>query len=235
MASDSTTFMSNEEKRWVVIGLCLTKLLTTALRDVLAIEIPKWYQDLCGKSPGIHKQVYGRHRIQFLHFNYQNINNNHESYWDKSYYDVDYAVRDPVSLAKLFVEPYMCEFTGFDQTMDLSPILSVIGKAAPFTRAAKHADEVRDLVRNEWAHCIFANWTEENFEAAFSSMEALLKNINLSPEEEQKLCTELNDCKAKGNEIAIHLLQGTYKKLGHTRNCVETHNFEFSQFSRVFI
>ena len=204
MASDSTTSMPNEEKRWVVIGLCLTKVLTPALRDVLATEMPKWHQELCGKNPGIDKQVYGRDKIQFLHFNYQNINNNPESYWDKSYDDVDYAVKDPLSLAKLFVEPYMCKFTGFDQTMDISPILSVIGKAAPFTRAAEHADKVRNLVRNEWAHCgDLANWTEEKFEAAFASMEALLKILNLS-------CDELNDCKAKGNEIAIHLLQGTY-------------------------
>jgi hypothetical protein len=195
--------MSNEEKRWVVIGLCLTKVLTPALRNVLATEIPKWYQDLCGKSPGIHKQVYGRDKIQFLRYfncNYHNINNN-DAYHPKSYWDFDFAVTDPVSLAKLFVEPYMCKFTGFDQTMDLSPVLSVIGKAPPFTRAAEHADKVRNLVRNEWAHCgDLPNWTKEKFEAAFASMEALLKILNLS-------CDDLNDCKAKGNEIAIHLLQ----------------------------
>jgi hypothetical protein len=198
--------MSNEEKRWVVSGLCLTKVLTPALRNVLATEIPKWYQDLCGESPGIHKQVYDRDKIQFLRYfncNYHNINNN-DAYHPKLYWYFDFAVKDPVSLAKLFVEPYMCKFTGFDQTMDLSPILSVIGKAPLFSGAAEHADKVRNLVRNEWAHCIFADWTEEKFEAAFASMEALLKNINLSPEVEQKLCDKLNDCKAKGNEIAIH-------------------------------
>ena len=167
MASDSTTSLSNEERRWVVIGLCLTKVLTPALRNVLATEMPKWHQVL--------------------------------RYDPESYVDFDYAVTDPVS--KLFVEPCMCKFTGFDQTMDLSPILSVIGKAPPFSGAAKHADKVRNLVRNEWAHCgDLANWTEEKFEAAFASMEALLKILNLS-------CDELNDCKAKGNEIAIHLLQ----------------------------
>ena len=169
MASDSTTSLSNEEIRWVVIGLCLTKVVTPALRNVLATEMPKWYQDLC--------------------------------YDPESYDDFYYGVTDPVSLAKLFVEPYMCKFTGFDQTMDLSPILSVIGKAPPFTRAAEHADKVRNLVRNKWAHCgDLPNWTKEKFEAAFASMEALLKILNLS-------CDELNDCKAKGNEIAIHLLQ----------------------------
>ena len=34
-------------------------------------------------------------------------------------------------------------------------------------------------------------------------MENLLKNVNLSTEEEQKLCDELNDWKDKGNFLMI--------------------------------
>ena len=198
----STTPISNEERRWVVIGVCLTKVLTPALRDVLASEIPKWHQILCQPPTEIDKQVYGRHKIQLnpstLDLNYKNINNNHTL---RSLRAFDYAVKDPLSLAKLFVLPFMSKFTGFDQTMDISAVLSVICEAAPFVGAAAHAKTVRSDIRNEWAHCNFANWTDAQFIAAFHSMEALLKNVNLSPQDEQKLCDELNSWKDKGRGI----------------------------------
>ena len=108
-----------------------------------------------------------------------------------------------MSLTKLFVQPFMSKFTGFDQTMDASVVLLVIGEAAPFSGASAHAKAVRSDIRNEWAHCNFANWTEAKFEAAFQIMENLLKNVNLSTEEEQKLCDELNDWKDKGNFLMI--------------------------------
>jgi hypothetical protein len=95
----------------------------------------------------------------------------------------------------------MSKFTGFDETMDISAVLSVISEAAPFLRAAAHAKTVRSHVRNEWAHCKFKKWTEAKCKAAFQSMEALLKNVNLPPNDEKKLCDELNSWKIKGNEI----------------------------------
>ena len=201
MATASTSnFISVEERRWVVIGVCLTKVLTSALRNVLANEIPKWHQVLCQPPTEIDKQVYRRHKIQLnpstLDLNYKNINNNHGS--PRSY---DYAVKDPLSLAKLFVQPFMSKFTGFDQTMDVSAVLSVICEAAPFIGAAAHARTVRSDIRNEWAHCNFTNWTEAKFIAAFHSMESLLKNVNLSTEDEKKLCDELNSWKDKGKFI----------------------------------
>ena len=130
-----------------------------------------------------------------LDLNYKNINNNNVTRSPRSF---DYTVKDPLSLAKLFVQPFMSKFTGFDQTMDISAVLSVIGEAAPFIGAAAHAKTVRSDIRNEWAHCNFTNWTEAKFIAAFQSMESLLKNVNLSTEEEQKLCDELNGWKDKG-------------------------------------
>jgi len=201
MATGSaTTTISYEERRWVVIGVCLTKVLTPALRNVLATEIPKWYHALCKPPDEIDKQVYGRHQKKLapstLTLNYKNINNNDAH---KSPRAFDYEVKDPLSLAKLFVQPFMSKFTGFDQTMDISAVLSVIGEAKPLTGASVHAKTVRSDIRNEWAHCNFANWTEAKFVAAFQTMETLLKNVNLSTEEVQKLCDELNDWKDKGN------------------------------------
>ena len=207
--ASSTTPISNEERRWVVIGVCLTKVLTPALRNVLATEIPKWHQALCQPPTKIDKQVFGGHQKKLhpstLDLNYKNINNNdvHES--SRLF---DYAVKDPLSLTKLLVKPFMSKFTGFDQTMDISAVLSVICEAAPFIGAAAHAKRVRSDIRNEWAHCNFAEWTEAKFLAAFQNMENLLKNVNLSPGDEKKLCDELNSWKDKGNETICPYMGG---------------------------
>ena len=204
----TSTSISDNERRWVVIGVCLTKVLTPALRNVLATEIANWHQVLCQPPTEIDKQVYGRHKIQLnpstLDLKYKNINNNDALRSPRAF---NYAVTDPLSLAKLFVQPFMSKFTGFDETMDISAVLSVICEAAPFVGAAAHAKAIRSNIRNEWAHCNFANWTEAKFIAAFQSMETLLKNVNLSPQDEQKLCDELNSWKDKGKEITTHLLE----------------------------
>jgi hypothetical protein len=201
-SASSTTPISDEERRWVVIGVCLTKVLTPALRNVLATEIPKWHQVLCQPPTEIDKQVFGGHQKNLhpsaLNLNYKSINNNDACGSPLAF---DYAVKDPLSLAKLFVKPFMSKFTGFNETMDISAVLSVIGEAAPFVGAAAHAKTVRSDIRNEWAHSNFAEWTEARFEASFQSMETLLKNVNLSPNHEQKLCHELDSWKIKGNEI----------------------------------
>ena len=194
--------ITNEEKRWVVIGICLAKVLTPVLRNILATEIAIWYQLLCQPPTEIDKQVFVGHKYKkslhpsILKLNYKNINNNDALRLPSAF---DYAVRDPLSLAKLFLKPSMCKFTGFDQTMDISAVLSVICEAAPFAGAAAHANTVRSDVRNEWAHCNFANWTEAKYMSAFQSMENLLHNVSLSAEKKQNVCDELNSWKDNGN------------------------------------
>ena len=188
----NTPSITKEEKRWIVIGICLTKVLTPALRKVLASEMKKWHQDLCKHPTEIDKQFFGRKVTKLppsnIVLNYKNINNNHVH---RSPCLFDYTVKDSLSLAKLFVQPNMCKFTGFDQTMDASAVLSVVCEAAPFTGASADAKTIRSDVRNEWAHCNFADWTGAKFTDAFKSMKSLLKNVNLSREEEQELCDEL--------------------------------------------
>ncbi|XP_028391760.1 uncharacterized protein LOC114516467 isoform X2 [Dendronephthya gigantea] len=199
--------VTDEERRWVVIGLCLTKVLTPALRKVLAIEMPNWYNNLCQPSTEIDKQVYSGYQKtlnpSILKLNYKNINNNDVSGLKPSAYD--YAVKDPLSLAKLFVQPHMCKFTGFDQTMDSSAALSLICEAEPFINmgAAAHAKRVKSDIRNEWAHCKFLEWTQAKFNACFRSMESLLKKINLSFEDEQNICNALCSWKDMGFELCF--------------------------------
>ena len=193
--------VSDEERRWVVIGICLTKVLTPALRDVLANEIPKWYQMLLQPPCEIDKQALGKHQKilppSTLKLNYASINNNAAHKSPRTY---DYAVKDPLSLAKLFLKPFMANFTGFDQTMDASAVLSVMCEAQPFfaSGATVIAKKVRSDIRNEWAHCNFSHWTKPNFKAALQSMESLIKLANLAPVEQKRFLDELDCWKNKG-------------------------------------
>ena len=193
--------VSDEERRWVVIGICLTKVLTPALRDVLANEIPKWYQMLLQPPCEIDKQALGKHQKilppSTLKLNYASINNNAAHKSPRTY---DYAVKDPLSLAKLFMKPFMANFTGFDQTMDASAVLSVMCEAQPFfaSGATVIAKKVRSDIRNEWAHCNFSHWTKPNFKAALQSMESLIKLANFAPVEQKRFLDELDCWKNKG-------------------------------------
>ena len=194
--------LSDEERRWAVVGISLTKILTPSLRYVLATELQKWYHHLCKPPIEIDKQVYPKHQNKLpsstVQLKYKNINNN--KVHKKSHSLYDYAVKDSLSLAKLFVEPFMAKFTGFDQTMDMSAILAVMSEADPFVTsgAAAKAKIVRQNIRNKWAHCNFSEWTEPLFNAAFQDMESLVKKINLSPPVEKALCDDLDNWKNKG-------------------------------------
>ena len=193
--------VSYEERRWVVIGICLTKVVTPALRDVLANEIPKWYQTLPLPPCEIDKQTFGKREKTLppstLKLNYESINNNTSGKNPKAY---DYTVKDTLSLAKLFLKPFMANFTGFDQTMDASAVLSVVCEAQPFfaSGAAVIAKKVRSDIRNEWAHCNFSHWTKPNFQAALQSMGSLLKKVNLAPVEQKRFLDELDGWNNKG-------------------------------------
>ena len=139
-ASATTTDISDEGRRWAVVGVCLTKVFTPPSKYMLK---------------------------------YENINNNPVCKYPPAY---DYAVKDPLSLAKLFVQPFMAAFTSFDQTMDMSAVLTVMIEANPFVSSGVVADakKFRSDIRNQWAH------------------------IKLSPADEKALCDDLNGWKDKG-------------------------------------
>jgi hypothetical protein len=199
-----STVITNEQRRWVVIGICLNKLLTPVLRTVLANEISLWYDNLCLPPNQIDKQTYKKHEAKLppstITLNYANINKNYDNH--KSRHNAyDYNVKDPESLARLFVQPFMAKFNGFDQTMDLSAALALLGEANPFhpSGAAAQANTVRSVVRNEWAHCDFSYWSDVNYIACLQQIESLVKKLNLSRGDENDFVNELNNWKDKGN------------------------------------
>ena len=200
-ALTSGKILSDEERRWLVVGICLTKILTPALRNVLGNEMPKWYQSLIKPPLDIDKQIPVKYAESLapsaMKLNYRNINNNGAHKSPKSY---DYAVRDPLSLAKLFLKPFMASFTGFDDTMDPSAALSVMIEAQPFilSGAAGLARKVRSDIRNEWAHCDFSHWTESNFQNALNDIEILVKKLRLKSAEEKIALDDLDKWRNNG-------------------------------------
>jgi hypothetical protein len=198
-----STVITKDQRRCVVIGICLNKLLTPVLRTVLANEISLWYNNLCLPPNQIDKQTYRKHAAKLppstITLNYANINKNY--YNHKSRHNAyDYNVKDPESLARLFVQPFMAKFSGFDQTMDLSAALALLCEANPFhtSGAAAQANTVRS-VRNEWAHCDFSHWSDVNYLACLQHIESFVKKLNLSSADENDFINELNNWKDKGN------------------------------------
>ena len=201
VTATSSNNVSDEERRWVIIGICLNKILTPELRKVLGNEIPKWYQTLLRAPTEIDKQTFGKHVRNLppstMKLNYDSINNNVVHKYAKLY---DYAVKDPLSLAKLFVKPFMASFTGFDHTMDTSAVLSVICEAQPFitSRAAVLAKKARSDIRNEWAHCDFSHWTEPNYQSALNDIESLVKSVGLTTADEKIVLDEIDNWRNNG-------------------------------------
>ena len=200
VSGGSPRMVSEEERRWVVVGICLNKVLTPALRDVLAKQMPIYYQSLLQPPYEINKQTFREHMGNLprstFRLNYESINDNFTTP-RLSHGNYDYAVKDPVSLAKLFMKQFMANFTGFNQTMDTSAALSVVAEAPPFHGASGIAKKIRK-VRNEFAHCDFSYWTDVNYQAALKEIESLIKSINLISTEEKKTLEDLDGWKQKG-------------------------------------
>ena len=110
--SVSSFDLGENQKRWVVIGICLNRLLLPVLRDFVGQEIPKHYTSL-KSTHGIDTQVYGRHKTHDgpSQLNYGSINNNWGNF-KKKLHSYDYKVGTAEDLAKLYLEPHMAKFTG---------------------------------------------------------------------------------------------------------------------------
>ena len=190
-----------EEKRWLVVGICLSKVLTPAMRSVIEQEMHQLYQNMVLAPTCIHSQTLSSHLKRLppstVRLNYANINNNAAQPSNHSY---DYCVKDEVSLAKLFVMTFLSGFTGFDETLDLSAALSILCVAPNFVCHGIDiiASDVRDWVRNEWGHYKFATWTEAYYQNCFQLMEKLITRLNLSEASEEAVLKDLQEWRNRG-------------------------------------
>ena len=200
--------LTDEEKRWLVVGICLSKVLTPAIRTIIEQELQTLYQKLIQSPTNIHSQTPSSHLKYLppsgLRLNYININNNIRQ---TSHHSYDYSVKDEVSLAKLFVKPYMAGFTAFDESLDSSAALSILCGAPNFVYYGIDINsmDVRNDVRNEWGHCKFATWTETYYLKCFQQMENLIKRLTLPVAFEAKVLDDFKEWRNRGNRLCAVL------------------------------
>ncbi|XP_067018532.1 uncharacterized protein [Acropora muricata] len=199
IATVSSFNLDDNQKRWIVIGIGLNKVLLPPLRDVVAKEIPKHYAAL-QTAHKIDTQVYKNYlpKDGVSEFNYGSINSNWDC-WKRKKASYNYNVSSAEELAKLYLEPKMAKFTGFDNTCDLSAVLGILANATCFDTAIQgNAKDVRSKVRNEWGHCNFKHWTDVNFAMCFQVMETMIRSLRLPKAEEEKHIGYLQDWQTKG-------------------------------------
>lgn len=218
----------DEEKRWLVVGICLNKVLTPVLRKVIEEEIPQLYDGLIQPPTNIHSQTFASHQEclspSTLRLNYININNNKTQGSSKHLYD--YSVKDDVSLAKLFVKG--ASFTAFDESLDLSAVLSILCGSPNFVYYGIHliASDVRAKVRNEWGHCLFTVWTEAYYDECFQLMEDLIKALKLPVLSEAKVLEDLKEWKKRGKIIKLLFKNSTAFHTGRLYHKVQALTFD---------
>ena len=205
--------ISDEEKRWFVVGVASAKV-AASLHDTIQKGMASHYAYLdthykslsppCKLSTLTFSQASKDTTLKCLKF--ENINGNSQMHGkDKKNYD--YNVSSEVELAKLYLPNYLAKFSAFDESLDLSAILRLLGcsKPAPIFPSRDPvlsiqmaADDVRDNCRNKWAHPNFSEWTEDFFNDCFSKFEDLMKSVGLPSTEEKSPLVELYEWQTKG-------------------------------------
>ena len=193
--------ISEDQKRWVVVGIAFNKLVPH-IRPFVEQSLQAEYQSL-KSSHNIHSQTPpGILKNHPKHLKYENINSNSSHKLSPFKFDFskfDYKVSSHVDFAKLYLQPFMAKFSAFDGKCDGSAVLSLLVDVPVFSNATQSsAKTVREDVRNEWAHCNFTDWDAVKFQGCFQEMRELVHSFGLPTADETTLLSELNDWETKG-------------------------------------
>ena len=203
--------VSDEEKRWIVVGIAMNKVAAPVLRDAVKQGIDTNYTDLdkhCQHlSPPCTLQTLNHGLVRadaiFARLKFKNINNN-GSLYGKHYSSYNFNVSDSIDLAKLYLPDYLAQFSAFDESLDLTAILRLLGfkNYMPATVFSPHiqasADDVRENVRNKWGHVDVTEWTDALFNDCFDKLKALVKSLGLTACAEKTTLDQLDDWQTKG-------------------------------------
>ena len=210
---------TDEDKRWLVVGIAMDKVAAPVLRDYIEQGMKTHYTKLDTYCSGLttpctlkaltHRQVSAEPNLKRLKF--QNINNNLHLH-GKSTRGYNYSVNNSVDLAKLYLPDYLAKFAAFDESLDMSAILRLLGfrhptpifsSPNPLNTIQSSADDVRENVRNNWAHYNVTDWTDVFFNNCFSKLEALVKSLGLPGGKEKTVLDQLSDWQTKGNKLYL--------------------------------
>ena len=211
--------VSDEEKRWLVVGIAMNKVAAPVLRDFIKQGMDTRYTNLdiycSGLATPSTLKTLTYHQVStnpnFDHLKFQNIHNNLQLYGmkKKDLHKYNYNINSSVDLAKLFLPDHLAKFSGFDESLDMSAILRLLGfnNPAPIFHSTNplipiqlSADDVRENVRNKWGHCNVTNWTEILFNDCFSKLETLVSSLGLTGGVEKNTLDQLSDWQTKGTQ-----------------------------------
>ena len=210
--------VSDEEKRWLVVGIAMNKVAAPVLRDFIKQGMDTHYTNLdiycSGLATPCTLKTLTYHQVStdpcFKHLKFQNINNNHQLYGmkKKDLPKYNYNINSSVDLAKLFLPDHLAEFSGFDESMDVSAILRLLGfnnpapifySPNPSISIQLSANDVRENVRNKWGHCNVTDWTEVFFSDCFTKLKTLVRSLGLTGGMEKITLDQVSDWETKGN------------------------------------
>ena len=206
--------VSDEEKRWIVVGIAMNKVAAPVLRHAIKQGMDTNYANLdrrcqlltppCSLTTLNHGLVRADPILKNLKF--QNINNNHV----RSV--CNYNINSSVDLAKLYLPGYLAQFSAFDDSLDMAAILRLLGFKnymptpvfSPQTQAS--ADDARENVRNKWAHVDLTKWTAALFNDCFDKVKTLVRSLGLVAGLEKDTLDQLADWQTKGTVISTAIL-----------------------------
>ena len=205
--------ISDEEKRWGVVGIAM-QTVAPVLRSFVKQGMESHYKNIDGYLSS-RRTPCTLSTLTFLQLNidstlkslkFENVNNNIQTHGKRKQL-YNYNVCSPVDLAKLYLPGYLAQFSSFDDSLDMTGILRLLGvdRPAPIFRSPNPlisiqfaADEVRENVRNKWAHYEAAEWSQEFFKECFDKLEKLVRSLQLTDGVEKSILEQLYDWKTRG-------------------------------------
>ena len=201
--------VSDEEKRWIVVGIAMNKVAAPVLRDAVKQGMDANFANLdrhcqllhpsCTLKTLTHGVVRADPILKNLKF--QNINNNHLV---RGVCNYNFKINSSVDLAKLYLPGYLAQFSGFDESLDMTAILRLLGfryyrPASVFlSHTQALADDVRENVINKWGHVDVTKWTDPLFNGCFDKLKTLVRSLGLTADVEKNRLDRLDDWQTKG-------------------------------------
>ena len=208
--------VSDEEKRWIVVGIAMNKVVAPVLRDVIKAGMDTHYDDLnkhLTPSCTLKTLTYPYADIDphLKKLKFQNVNNNSELHSnDKKSYS--FTINSSVDLAKIYLPNHLAMFSAFDESLDMTAISNLLGISyyqpnAIFSALTQtSADDARKNVRNKWDHFDVIEWSDTFFDDCFAKLEALVRSLGLIAEKEKKALEDLYDWQTKGAASGLFLI-----------------------------
>ncbi|XP_022785716.1 ankyrin-2-like isoform X2 [Stylophora pistillata] len=214
-------------KKWLVTLVTLNKVVAPVLPDIVKQGMENLYAFLDNFLNGLatpcslatltytdvcHLAVTPSPVSSLKDLYFGNINNNSDIHGKKTK-KYNYNVSSPVDLAKLYLPNFLAVFSAFDQSMDLSAALRLLGSrkypmqiyvsSDPLYDIKSLADDVRENVRNRASHFGESEWTQIFFDQCFDKLKNLVQGLPLNVAKKKELLDQLSEWKAEGFQRII--------------------------------